>query len=106
MNRKEYLGVLGVAVMAGLVGGIISGNFFQTVPIIEMERVIAQEDSHTAKLITAEEFRLVDQDGWTRVVLGMDAEGTSGSGEPFMALYNQEGESLARFRLRGFFPVL
>lgn len=106
MNRKEYLGVLGVAVMAGLVGGIISENLFQTVPAIKMERVIAQETSHTAKLITAEEFRLVDQDGWTRAVLGMDPEGTSGFSEPFMALYNKEGESLARFRLRGFFPVL
>jgi len=106
MNRKEYLGVLGVAVMAGLVGGIISGNLFKPVPAIQMERVIAQETSHTGKLITAEEFRLVDQDGWTRAVLGMGAEGTLGSGEPFMAIYNKEGESLARFRLRGFFPVL
>ncbi len=106
MNRKEYLGVLGAAMLAGLVGGIMSGNLFKPVPATQMERVIAQETSHTAKLITAEEFRLVDQDGWTRVVLGMDAEGTSGSSEPFMALYNKEGESLARFRLRGFFPVL
>ncbi len=106
MNRKEYLGVLGAAMMAGLVGGIMSGILFKPVPVIKMERVILQETSHTAKLITAEEFRLVDQHGWTRVVLGMDAEGTSGSSEPFMALYNKEGESLARFRLRGFFPVL
>ncbi len=106
MNRKEYLGVLGAAMMAGLVGGIISGNFFQTVPAIQMEPVIVQEGSHTAKLITAEEFRLVDREGWTRAVLGMDAEGTSGSSEAFFALYNKEGESLARFRLRGFFPVL
>ncbi len=97
MNRKEYLGVLGVAVMAGLVGGIISGNFFQTVPAIQMEPVIAQEAAHTAKLITAEEFRLVDQGGWTRVVLGIDAEGTSGSSEPFMALYNKEGKVLLGF---------
>ena len=106
MNRKEYLGVLGAAMMAGLVGGIMSGNLFKPVPVIKMEPVIAQEAAHTAKLITAEEFRLVDREGWTRVVLGMDAEGTSGSSEPFMALYNKEGESLARFRLRGFFPVL
>ncbi len=106
MNRKEYLGVLGAAMMAGLAGGLMSGNLFKPVPAIKMERVIAEGTSHTAQLITAEEFRLVDQDGWTRVVLGMDAEGTSGSSEPFMALYNKDGESLARFRLRGFFPVL
>ncbi len=106
MNRKEYLGVLGAAMMAGLVGGIMSGIFFKPAPVIKMEPVIVQEAAHTAKLITAEEFRLVDREGWTRVVLGMDAEGTSGSSEPFMALYNKEGESLARFRLRGFFPVL
>ncbi len=106
MNRKEYLGVLGAAMMAGLVGGIMSGILFKPVPVIKMEPVIVQEAAHTAKLITAEEFRLVDREGWTRVVLGMDAEGTSGSSEPFMALYNKEGESLARFRLRGFFPVL
>jgi len=106
MNRKEYLGVLGAAMMAGLVGGIMSGILFKPVPVIKMERVIAQEAAHTAKLITAEEFRLVDREGWTRAVLGMDAEGTSGSSEAFFALYNKEGESLARFRLRGFFPVL
>ena len=57
MNRRESLVMLGAAIMAGLVGGVISGNLFQTVP------VIAQETSPTAKVITAEEFRLVDQEG-------------------------------------------
>ncbi len=96
MNRRESLVMLGAAVMAGVVGGVISGNLFQT------ESVIAQETSPTAKVITAEEFRLVDQEGRTRAVLGMDTEGT----EPSLVFFTKEGANLVRLGLKGFFPEL
>ena|SRR3972149_2312968 len=63
MNRKEYWLMLMLAVVAGMVGGAMSSRIFIGVP------VFAQKPAEPAKVITAEEFRLIDKDGKLRAML-------------------------------------
>lgn len=81
MNRKEYVLMLTLAVLAGLVGGVVSSRFFMGEP------VFAQKTPQHPKVISAEEFRLVDKDGKERAKLGLVDE------YPVILLLNKVGVS-------------
>jgi len=66
MIRREHGLMLAAAAIAGFMGGIISSNLFST------DTVIAQSTPKSPRIVEANEFRLVDDQGRTRAVLGMD----------------------------------
>lgn len=57
MKRKQQLAVIVMAVFSGFIGGLASNQFFQTPP------AFAEKGFFSQKVVTAEEFRVVDQDG-------------------------------------------
>ena len=89
MNTKQqYSVLLGIALLAGSIGGLLS-NYFGTPP-----PVLAQQDPSAPRRITAEEFRVVDSQGRTRARLGL-----SRNGKVHLQLYD-ENETM-RIQLRG-----
>ena len=69
MSRKEYGTMLVAAMLAGLVGGVVSERFFGSDPALAQQR---------AKAVNSEEFILADRFGRARAGLGLDAEGEVG----------------------------
>jgi len=61
MNRKQFIFTLLLALLSGLIGGVLSIWFLMP------PSVLAQGEPQ--KVITAEEFRLVDQQGLTKMEL-------------------------------------
>jgi len=88
MNKKEYSLMLVLALVAGLVGGVVSSQFFVGQP------AFAEKDAKTEKVIEAEEFRLVDKDGRTRAFLGF-GHSPINRGQPRLELHGKEGFPLA-----------
>ena len=72
MHRRDYYNVVVVALLAGLIGGMISGGLFSP------EDVTAKEKPRRLKILEAEGFRLVDPSGRTRAVLQTVADGSVG----------------------------
>jgi hypothetical protein len=101
MKRRQYLLLLALTVVAGLVGGALSNRAFTA------KTAIAQETEQHRKVITAEEFRLLDEDGRTRAALIVGSKGSvsmnfydrydknrvalelSPEGEPTLKLFHQ-----------------
>ncbi|MBU0987853.1 MAG: hypothetical protein KKH68_11440 [Proteobacteria bacterium] len=87
MKNKKYAFVFAVALFAGFVGGAVSGRLFSG------NDVLAQEKVEPQRSVTANEFRLVSDDGRTLAVLG----GRPGA-EPFLPIeaalrfYDRDGE--------------
>jgi hypothetical protein len=63
MNKKQLGGLMIIAMLAGLLGGALSNQ------ILRGETVSAREGSQSAKIVEAEEFRLVTKDGQPRATL-------------------------------------
>jgi len=63
MNRKQFVGVIVLTMVSGVLGGFLASYVFVS------GNVIAQEPSQTQKIVTAEEFRLVTKDGKPRASL-------------------------------------
>ena len=80
MNKKHYVFIVFLALMGGLIGGILS---YRLGPILWKH---TQEDKKLTKVIVANEFHLVDAQGRDRWVLAL-----SKSGEPNMTFINQNG---------------
>ena len=57
MNRKQYGLMVIVALIGGLMGGLISSHF------LPISSVLAEKKSEPAKVIEANEFRLIDKYG-------------------------------------------
>ena len=57
MNKKQFGLLLVLSLLAGLVGGILTSQFFLGTP------VFAQKKVGPHNVVTAEEFRLVDKEG-------------------------------------------
>lgn len=72
MHRRDYCSVLALALLAGLIGGIVSGGFFSP------ETVTAQDKPRRGKVLEAEGFRLIDQSGRTRAAFEVGADGSVG----------------------------
>jgi hypothetical protein len=71
MTRKESMCMLTVALGAGLVGGMLSGWMLRGEP------VVAQATPPPAKVLAAEEFRIVGKDGKVRAALGVQGDGAT-----------------------------
>jgi len=63
MNKKQYSAILVLAMIAGFLGGAVASRVFTD------QRAFAQKKSNAVNLIEAQEFRLVDDLGYTRAVL-------------------------------------
>ena len=69
MTRRQYWGVLVVASLSGLVGGVLSDRLFS------IDSLWAQLRQ---RVVNSEEFLLVDKAGKTRGGLGLGADGGVG----------------------------
>ena len=84
MDKKQYIMTVVLAVVAGLVGGVVSSWLFLGAP------VFAQKTPQVAEVIRAERFWVVDQDEKLRAALSLVA------GEPSLFLYDKNGKRHAR----------
>ena len=64
MTKKQYSLMLVLALVAGLVGGVVSSRFLVVQP------VFAENEIKPAKIIAAEKFLLMDENGKIRAILG------------------------------------
>jgi uncharacterized protein YneF (UPF0154 family) len=93
MSKRFSILLVMLTIVSGLVGGVISGKFFAT------RTVIAAETKQHAKVIEAEEFRLVDKNGklFGKFAISDDIKissieyGTS----PALILYSSDGKLTA-----------
>ena len=72
MNGKQTVLIVAVALVAGLVGGVVASWFLMGAP------VFAQKAPQPEKVLQAEKFELVDQAGKTRAGLRMAPNGRLG----------------------------
>jgi hypothetical protein len=87
MNKKQCGMLLVLSLLAGLVGGTLTSQFFVGTP------VLAQKKAGPEKVVIAEEFRLVDKEGKILSTWGMYAGG------PGIVLFNKSGQFRAVFSL-------
>ena len=83
MNKKQYSLMLVLALVTGLVGGVVSSQF------LVGQAAFASKKEKPRKVIEAQEFRLVDKDGKTRAFLGINR------GQPRFELHGKRGFPLA-----------
>jgi len=88
MNKKQYSLMLVLALVAGLVGGVVSSQFLMGQP------AFAEKKSNPLKVVESEEFRLVDKDGKTRAFLGF-GHSPINRGQPRFELHGKAGFPLA-----------
>lgn len=110
MDRKQLRWVLALAMTAGFAGGMVSDLLFDSQP------AFAKKASGRPPVVSAREFRLVDDDGKTRARLHlipkvggssltlMDEEGRkrlelslNAKGEPRLTFKDPEGRDIAEF---------
>jgi hypothetical protein len=65
MNKKQYSMTVALALIAGLVGGVVSSQFFVGQP------VWAEKKSSHEEVLRAERLELVDKDGTLRGIFGI-----------------------------------
>ncbi len=87
MNRKQFSAVVVLALVAGLVGGVVSSWFLVGLP------AFAQKAPQVAEVIRAERFEVVDKDGKTRAALSML------EGKPGLVLRDRNGRAGAELGL-------
>ncbi len=72
MSKRQYVVLLTVALVAGLLSGVVS-SYFMVGWLIAAQKLppqVVEQPSHTAKVIRAERFEVVSKDGKIRAVLG------------------------------------
>lgn len=62
MNRKQYSFMLVLALVAGLVGGVISSRYFEGQPVAAAPQKVVVGEPTPKKVIEAEEFRVVNKE--------------------------------------------
>jgi hypothetical protein len=87
MNKKQFSLLLMLSLFAGLVGGMLTSQFFLGTPVLAEKKVGAQN------VVIAEEFRLVDKEDKILSTWGMYAGG------PGMVLFGKNGQFRAVFSL-------
>ena len=89
MTKRQYLGMMGTTVIAGLIGGALMTW------LLEVSRVNAQDvpDTIVVKTIVAEQIRLVSSDQKRLAVLG------SVQGESGLVLFDGEGNIAAKLTI-------
>lgn len=88
MPTRTYGIVVVLSLAAGLVGGALGNRFLLGDP------VVAQEPAPRQRVVTAEQFMLVDKEGTPRAQLAVSDKGT-----PRLDLVNKEGMSIASLAL-------
>ena len=79
MGKKPYFGMLILALIAGVIGGVLSSK-------ISWRQEKTPEDLELRKVIVANEIHLVDQDGKARWVLAISRDG-----EASVTFVNKDG---------------
>jgi hypothetical protein len=79
MMRGRVL--LGLSMVAGMVGGALAGFLLAGTPVVAQEGAGPER-----KIVSAEEFRLVDKAGAVRALLSFSADG-----EPYLQFTDQKG---------------
>ncbi len=87
MNKKQFGLLLMLSLLAGLVGGMLTSQFFLGTPVLAEKKVGAQN------IVIAEEFRLADKEGKILSTWGMYAGG------PGIVLFGKNGQFRAVFSL-------
>jgi hypothetical protein len=87
MNKKQFSLLLMLSLLAGLLGGMLTSQFFLGTPVLAEKKVGAQN------VIVAEEFRLADKEGKILSTWGMYAGG------PGIVLFGKNGQFRAVFSL-------
>ncbi len=87
MNKKQFSLLLMLSLLAGLVGGMLTSQFFLGTPVLAEKKVGAQN------IVVAEEFRLVDKEDKILSTWGMYAGG------PGIVLFGKNGQFRAVFSL-------
>ena len=87
MNKKQFSLLLMLSLLAGLVGGMLTSQFFLGTPVLAEKKVGAQN------VVVAEEFRLVDKEDKILSTWGMYAGG------PGIVLFGKNGQFRAVFSL-------
>ena len=87
MNKKQCGLLLVLSLLAGVVGGILTSEFFLATPVLAEKKVGPQN------VVVAEEFRLVDKEGTVLSTWGMYAGG------PGIVLFDKKGQFRAVFSL-------
>lgn len=72
MHRRDYYVALVLAMLAGFIGGCMSGR------LVSPEPVVAQEAPRRARFVDAEMFRIFDQNGTLRAAFGTAPDGSVG----------------------------
>jgi hypothetical protein len=85
MNTKQQALTVLLALIAGLAGGVVSSHFFVD------DTVIVEKPVQHQKVVTAEEFQLVDEEKKTRATLKLDAHRRTS-----LSLINEEGVAVAK----------
>ena len=80
MKRRQYLLLITLTVVAGLIGGAVSNWLFVA------RTAEAQETKKHEKVVIAEQFRLVDKEGNLRGAIGL-----SGKEAPKLWFYDEGG---------------
>ena len=97
MNRRQYSQIVILALIAGLVGGIVSNQFLMGQPFLPEKNGLQE------KVIRAESFEVVDQEGEVLARLRQDAgigaalEFVDGDGTTYMELSGGLGMDGLRF---------
>jgi hypothetical protein len=84
MSKKQYSLMLVLALVAGLVGGVVSSQFFIG------KSAFAEKKAKPQKVIEAQEFRLVDKEGKTRAMLGPTQTSYASAGEPRLVFLDKK----------------
>ena len=90
MIKKGYGFMLFVAMISGAIGGIVGGRFFMSDP------VFAAKAPKPQKVIMAEKFVLVDENGVSRAVLGQYSKNKVAVGRVALILQDEEGNARRR----------
>lgn len=90
MSKNQHGMTVVLALASGLVGGVVSSQFFMGAP------VFAEKTSEAAKIIQAEKFEVVDATGKVRGELGLRSDGV-----PILRLYDENGVPRVRFSPEG-----
>ncbi len=82
MDRKQYVLIVALSVVTGLVGGVVAGRLFMGAP------VFAQKMPLVTEVIRAEKFKVVDKNGKPRAAIGL------GDGEQPLLVFGDENEKV------------
>ncbi len=102
MSRKQHISLVVLALVAGLVGGVVSSWFFTNQPVFAKEVTSkSKEIFPERRVIMAKEIMLLGLDRKPRIRLMVDK-----NGEPGLHFYDEEGRYRAGFSVGEGTPAL